>query len=124
MSSTGGGGGGGGGGSAFFRAADGFFTAVPLPDLGFELGAAGFFAAGFDGAGSAATLESGTHAIANAAASSRARDREASMGGDSTRPRAGPHNLRWNRVSTVKRRGRKWRSSPAPRPASGSHGNM
>jgi hypothetical protein len=34
------------------------------------------------------------HATANAAANTRARAREASMGGDSTRPGAGPHNLR------------------------------
>jgi hypothetical protein len=71
--------------------------------LGFELPvadffAAGFVAAGFDAAGfdavGSAGRANGTHSTANAAANNRARAREASMGRDSTRPRAAPHNLR------------------------------
>ena len=87
MSSTGGGGGGGGGGNGFFGAragAAGFFVRVaPAPLLGFELLAAGFFAAGFD-AGGSADQDDGAQTTANAAANTRARAREASMGGDST----------------------------------------
>ena len=87
MSSTAGGGGGGGGGSGFF-----VFAAPLLLFLGFELPGAGFFAAGFDGAGSAARVN-GAHATANAAATIRARASEASMGGDSTRTCAATHHL-------------------------------
>src|SRR6186713_2738868 len=86
MSWTEGGGGGGGGGNGFFKAgagADGFFACVPLPLRGFEPSAAGFFAAGFDAVGSADHAD-GTQTTANAAANTRARARQASMGGDST----------------------------------------
>lgn len=92
MSSTGGGGGGGGGGVGFLGAgagAEGFFLCVPLVPLpgfelpGFELLAAGFFAGGFEAAGSA-DQDNGAQTTANAAADTRARAREASMGDDST----------------------------------------
>ena len=129
MSSTGGGGGGGGGTTGF----TGFFAALvpgfaPALGMGFELPAAGFFAAvaGVAGAGACANeTDASAHAATSAAAKFKARGNKASMGADSTRGGPRTHNTNnYHRVSTVRRSvrgstGWKWRSSTgAPSPGS------
>ena len=90
MSSTAGGGG-GGSGAGFFLVGAGFFFVVA--EDGFELLAGFFAAAGLELAGSAADAETLMHAASATVTiphNQGARAREASMGRDSTRPRARP----------------------------------
>ena len=89
MSSTGGGGGGGGGMAGFAV----FFTRAAGLGFGFELPAAGFFAAvdGLIGAGACAGVaDANAHAVISTVASFSARGNEASMAADSTRRRHRP----------------------------------